>query len=183
MGNFRDTVRAWHENRKRENRLRRFLRRDLADLALFGPTSMEEVCQRLSVRRQKPIHRHPYPLEVPGPFGLWLSTPSADYILYQTETTEDHQEHIKAHEVGHMLAEHESDDADDTVWQEIMPDIPPHMIRRALRRSHYDSEHEADAECVADLLLTESITGHHPAASTMRAQRAQRALSSEKDWL
>ena len=64
---------------------------------------MSEVCRRLGERRGKAIRLVAYPLEAPGPFGLWLNTPSADYILYQAETTPAHQQHIIAHELGHLL--------------------------------------------------------------------------------
>nr|WP_137814862.1 hypothetical protein [Gandjariella thermophila] len=146
---------------------------------------MADVCARLSERRGKPIRLLAYPLEVPGPFGLWLNTPSADYVLYQAETTRLHQEHIIAHELGHLLADHPSDEDDDAVWRELMPDIPPELIRRALRRTSYDTEHEREAETVATMLLeSAAVAGYVPdTAHTPRAKRAQRALGDRQDWL
>lgn len=146
---------------------------------------MAEVCTRLSKQRGKPIQLIAYPFEIPGPFGLWLATPSADYLLYQAETTKLHQEHIIAHELGHLLAAHQSDDDDDEIWQELMPDIPPDIIRRALRRTSYDSDQEREAETVATLLLeaaavVQSIT--MPSTSA-RARRAQQALGDRQNWL
>ncbi|GDY31729.1 hypothetical protein [Gandjariella thermophila] len=171
--------------RATESRLRRRLRRELAALHIEGPTDMADVCARLSERRGKPIRLLAYPLEVPGPFGLWLNTPSADYVLYQAETTRLHQEHIIAHELGHLLADHPSDEDDDAVWRELMPDIPPELIRRALRRTSYDTEHEREAETVATMLLeSAAVAGYVPdTAHTPRAKRAQRALGDRQDWL
>lgn len=150
-----------------------------------GPTDMTDVCLRLGRRRGKPIQLIAYPLEVPGPFGLWLSTPSADYILYQAQTTRLHQEHIIAHELGHLLANHGSAEDDDAVWRELMPDIPPEMIRRALRRSAYDTDQEREAETAATILLEAAAVAEYvtlPGGSA-RARRAQRALGDPQDWL
>jgi hypothetical protein len=171
--------------RRDEARLRRRLRRELADLDIEEPTGMAEVCRRLGARRGKSIRLVPYPLEVPGPFGLWLDTPSADYILYQAETTPLHQEHIVAHELGHVLARHRSDEPDDEVWGELMPDVPPEVVRRALRRNSYDTDQEREAETVATMLLeaaaargVDTLPGRSP-----RARRVERALGDSRDWL
>lgn len=175
----------WRVGRSGEAKLRRRLRRELAALDIEGPVGMADVCRRLNERRGKPIKLVPYPLEVPGPFGLWLGTPSADYILYQAETTRLHQEHIIAHELGHILAEHTSNESDDEIWQQLMPDIPPAVIRSALRRTHYDSDHEREAETVATLLLesTAAADGVLLPSTSVRARRAQQALGDRQDWL
>ncbi len=154
-------------------------------IGVRGPVGMGEVCDRLGRRRGRPIHLLAYPLRVPGPFGLWLSTPGADYILYQQQTTALHQEHIVAHELGHLLGGHRSDEDDDSVWQELMPDVPPELIRRALRRSAYDTHDEHEAEMIATILLETAAT--HASVSlparSPRAQRAQDALSDRQRWL
>lgn len=74
----------------------------------------------------------PYPIEQPGPFGIWLSTDAADLIVYQSQTTRAHQEHIILHEVGHIIAGHEGE-----------PEY---------RRSAYDSRQEREAELIAMIL-------------------------------
>jgi hypothetical protein len=174
------------QRRVGEARLRRRLRGELASLGIEGPTDMADVCARLSRQRNRPIRLLAYPLEVPGPFGLWLNTPSADYILYQAETTRLHQEHIIAHELGHLLAGHgSSDERDDDVWHELMPDIPPDVIRRALRRTSYDTADEREAETVATILLEAAVVAESVARPGLspRARRAQRALGDSHDWL
>lgn len=173
------------QRRVGEARLRRRLRGELAALGIEGPTDMADVCARLGRRRGKPIRLVAYPLEVPGPFGLWLNTPSADYILYQAETTRVHQEHIIAHELGHLLAGHSSNEQDDAVWRELMPDIPPDVIRRALRRTSYDTDDEREAETVATILLEAAVVVESVARPGLspRARRAQRTLGDSNDWL
>ena len=175
----------WHSLKRRtaESRLRRRLRAELAACGIEGVTSMKEVADRLGQRRGKPIKLLAYPLEVPGPFGLWLATSSADYIIYQEQTTEAHQRHIIAHELGHILAEHHSDEDDDAAWRELMPDIPPEMIRRALRRTHYDNDHEREAETAATILLEAAAASVSVPGRSARARRAQEALGDPQGWL
>jgi hypothetical protein len=181
VGNLRQSV----GRGVNEWKLRRRLRLELAALDIDEPTDMADVCERLGRRRGKPIRLIAYPLEVPGPFGLWLSTPAADYILYQAETTKLHQEHIIAHELGHLLANHGSDEDDDAVWRELMPDIPPEMIRRALRRTSYDTDQEREAETAATMLLESAAVVEYVSlpAQSARARRAQRALGDSQHWI
>ncbi|SHG94868.1 ImmA/IrrE family metallo-endopeptidase [Streptoalloteichus hindustanus] len=180
LGAFREHARRYAG----EARLRRRLRREFEASGIDGPADMAEVCARLSRRRGKPIHLLPYSLTVPTPFGLWLGNPAADYIVYQSETTPTHQQHIIAHELGHMLAGHHSDEDDDEVWRELMPDIPPDRIRRALRRTSYDDQQEREAEVVATLLL-ETTTRHRALTLPARSEQARRlqATLSDRRWL
>lgn len=185
-GDVKRIRRSW-QRELREVTLRRRLRHLLAALKVEGPTPMAEVCRRLGEHRGRPVRLYPYVLEVPGPFGLWIKTSAADLILYQSMgTTPLHREHIVAHELGHVLADHPPDEDDDAVWRELMPDIPPEFIHRALRRrTSYDSEYEREAEIVATVLLEATarahslmLPGHSP-----RARRAQRALGDPVDLL
>jgi hypothetical protein len=166
-----------------EVRLRRWLRRELAALEIDEPTTMADVCQRLGRRRGRPIRLHAYPFDVPGPFGMWLPTATSDHILYQAETTALHQEHIIAHELGHLLAGHGAVE-DDGAWTDLMPDIPPETIRRALRRASYDTVDEREAETVATILLESAavVRSVRLPAKSARAGRAQAALGDRRIW-
>lgn len=167
--------------------LRRRLRSELRAAGVEGPVPMAEICSRLGERRGKPIRLMAFPLEVPGPFGLWIKTASADIIVYQgTGTTWFHQQHIIAHELGHVLADHPSDEGDDTVWAQLLPDIPPDVIRRTLRRrTSYGNEYEKEAEALATVLLEATTKAQEitlPGRSP-RARRAQTALGDPIDVL
>ncbi|KAA5825454.1 hypothetical protein F1721_32995 [Saccharopolyspora hirsuta] len=168
-----------------EPRLRRTIRDELDELGIVGPTDMAEVCRHLGARRGKTLKLLPYPLDVPGPFGLWIATPVVDFILYQQQTTNAHQQHIIAHELGHIISGHSSDDGDEDGWYESFPDIPPDQVRRALRRTHYDTEQEREAETVATLLLERAAVLEQIVLPprTSRARRAQQALGEQQDWL
>src|SRR5437764_2594450 len=98
-----------------ERQLRRQCRRLLGKLDVRPPLDVAALCTRLGEVRGKPIRLVAHPIPVPGPFGAWISTAKADYILYQTETSKLHQDHIIVHELGHILAGHQSDDEDDAL--------------------------------------------------------------------
>lgn len=145
-----------------ERALRRWCKRELHALDLQPPLRVEVLCQRLGTRQGRPIRLVAYPLPVPGPLGLWIRTESADYILYQAETTRIHQDHIILHEVGHIIAGHHNDEIEDRYWQQMMPDISPASIRRALRRTYYDTAQEREAELLATIIM--NIMGRTPVA-------------------
>lgn len=90
------------------------------------------------------------------------------------------------HEVGHILADHHSDEDDDELWSLMMPDIAPEAIRRALRRTSYDQEHEREAELVATIILewasvVDRVAPPQPTDASVR--RVQTALGDRQGWL
>ncbi len=124
----------------------------------------------------------PYPIEQPGPFGIWLATEAADVIVYQSQTTPAHQEHIILHEVGHIIAGHDGEESG-------LPESGDAVS--VLRRTAYDSRQEREAELIATILhewagrsdgLGEADS---PAADPSQAavlDRIGHALSGGGDW-
>jgi hypothetical protein len=161
----------------------------LNELDIRPPLDVHELCRRVGQQRGKPIRAIAHPIPVPGPFGAWITTDTADYILYQRETTKAHQGHIILHELGHILAGHRGED-DDDVLLDVMPEYPdlaPDAVRRALRRTSYDSEHEREAETVATIILEwasvlDSV-GPPASSSNAAAQRMGTALTDRLGWL
>ncbi|MFE1174268.1 hypothetical protein [Streptomyces sp. NPDC058773] len=148
---------------------------------------MDLLCQQLGERRGRPIRLVSHPMPVPGPFGAWIATPSTDYILYQQETTASHQRHIILHEVGHILADHQSEGIDDVaLWKGAVPDLSSGSVKRLLRRTSYDEEHERQAELVATIILEWASVLDRVAprrASTPSLRRVQAALGDRQGWL
>lgn len=180
------SLRVAREQRRSERVLRKRVRAELQTLEIEPPLRVEVLCGRLGAARGRPIHLVPYPIPVPGPFGLWIGTSDADWILYQLETTVAHQTHIILHEIGHILAGHGSDENDDTVWATLMPHLSPEVIRRALRRSGYDQAHEREAELVATIVMEWSsvldyVLATRPSHAAVR--RIQEALIDRQGWL
>lgn len=136
----------------RERQLRRRCRALLRELDVPAPFGPRELCRRLSAHRGRPIRLMPYPIESPGPFGIWFSTDEADVIIYQSQTTPSHQEHIILHEVGHIIAGHEGEAVGRTE-----PD--GHEPVRVNRRTAYDSTQEREAELIATILQEWSRRG------------------------
>jgi hypothetical protein len=174
-----------------ERELRRRCRRLLNELDIRPPLDVHELCRRVGQRRGKPIRPVAHPIPVPGPFGAWITTDTADYILYQQETTKAHQGHIILHELGHILAGHRGDDDDDALFGDSLrgqyPDLAPDAVRRALRRTSYDTAHEREAETVATIILEwasvlDSV-GPPAASSDAAAQRMGTALTDRLGWL
>jgi hypothetical protein len=169
-----------------EYRLRRRCRSLLRELDVRPPLDVTEMCARLARHRGRPIHLTPHPIPVPGPFGVWLSTSRADHIIYQEQTTRQHQVHIILHEVGHLIADHRSDEQDDDLLQMLYPNVAPEAVRQALRRTSYDSEQERQAETAATIILqwASVLDIIVPRLSASPAeQHMQRALGDRMGWM
>lgn len=150
------------------------------------PLDVAQMCDRLGTLRGRPIHLLAHPLPASGPFGVWLSLPAADYIVYQEQTSRPHQVHIILHELGHLIADHRSHEQGDDVLQVIYPDIDPDVLRGALRRTSYDDAQECDAETVATIILqwASVLDPLAPRLSPSRAgQRLQGGLGDRMGWL
>jgi len=169
-----------------EREMRRRCRRELRALRIDPPLRVDVLCERLGERRRRPIRLVPYSLPAPGPFGLWLATGTTDYVVYQSQTTRMHQDHIILHEVGHILADHARDGTDDAHWRSAMPDLSLETVRRALRRTSYDAAHEREAELVATIIMEwasvlDYLTPHRCDHAAVR--RLEAALNDRPGWL
>lgn len=138
-----------------ERELRRRCRGLLRELDVQPPLDVHEFCARLAVVRDRPIRLVPYPLWADGPFGLWFKGRTTDFIVYQEHTTGPHQRHIILHEVGHILADHPSDDdADDLREVFGLSDGQLPRVSGGLRyRTAYDRREEHEAETIATIIL------------------------------
>lgn len=144
-----------NESRRRPSssrNIRRAALHMLRDLDVEAPIDVEKLCRQLSEQRGRPVQLTPYNFPSTTVFALWIETTDSDLIFYESDTTPEHQRHIILHEIGHMVLGHDGDNGDDSVWQEVVPTLPPHVVRKALRRASYDDAAEHDAEAFATLL-------------------------------
>lgn len=185
----------WRTAQKRtvERDLHRRLRRELQDLGIQPPLDVKELCRALGERRGRPIVLRPFPLEKPGPSGLWVDTPQMDVVLYQQETTPLHQDHIILHEVFHIIVaedepvDEEQEAPDDFVegWASMIPVLDPALIRRVARRCSYDDGEECAVELAATIILEWSSVLDHvtPLSEDPSVRRVQAALGDRRGWL
>ncbi len=170
----------------RERELRRRCRRLLNELDIRPPLDVIELCQRLGAARGRPIRLLQHPIPVPGPFGVWIATETADYILYQQHTSKSHQDHIVLHEIGHMIAGHRGEEQQSQVIEELLPGMAPATVHSSLLRTSYDNEHELEAETVATIILEwasvlDRVVGK--ASTDAAARRMGTALGDRLGWL
>lgn len=167
----------------RDRQLVRWCRRELRSLGAESPLDLETLRQRLQQRRGKPLSIRSAALQV-GSYGLWVSFTDRDLILYQEETTPDHQRHIILHELGHVLAGHHSDEADVDALSYLMPHLSSSLVHAVLRRTCYDAEHERAAEVAATIMSewaerTELVT---PSRSQGSSRWVDGALNAPVGW-
>ncbi|ANN21150.1 hypothetical protein SD37_39900 [Amycolatopsis orientalis] len=179
-----------------ERRIRRQCREMLSKLDVRPPLDVTELCRQMGEIRGKPIRLIAYPIPVPGPFGMWISTPETDYILFQQETSKRHQDHIVLHELGHILGGHQGALDSDVLPDGLTtpgtrslshqyPDIGDDAVKRALRRTAYDTDHEREAEAVATIILewASILNIAAPRPSDGAARGMDTALGARIGWL
>jgi hypothetical protein len=105
----------------------------------------------------------------PGPSGLWISTPAADYIVCAAAATPTRRAAILCHELAHMVLGHEPEVGDaeavQAVAQVLAPDVDPSVVSRFLSRHRYEASVEGDAEAVATALVTSAASRQRAAAT------------------
>jgi hypothetical protein len=138
--------------------VRRRCERIVAGLDLTPPFDVFRLCDRLAVRRGRRIHLTAMSLPPDSPCGLFASTSTLDAIFYQKDTSRLHQQHIIAHEIGHLLCDHAS------APELLLPDLDPWLIRELLGRTAYGAIEEQEAETIASLISTAAnLPGARPA--------------------
>lgn len=140
--------------RRNPKRVRRECQARLAALAIPAGCGIGALCDQLSQQRGRPIHRLPVPLQGSAPYGCWMSAADADFIFYEANTSRLHQEHIIAHELGHMICCHQGYAMlDSSTSRLLFPDLAPRLVQDILQRSSYSSGQEQEAEIMAYLIL------------------------------
>lgn len=146
--------------------LRRRCRQVVARLDVPSPLDVPTLCADIAQRRGRPIQLIAMDGRQ-GPSGLWVATPTTDYLAYATATSPLHQDHIVLHELGHLLCGHAAVALPGDAHDSLLPSLDATTVRRVLARTSYGADQEREAETVASL-----IHG--------RAQRAQRAPRSRE---
>ncbi len=111
-----------------------------------SPFTIEALCANVSTLRGRPVHLVELDFSTDIACGRWIATDKVDYVCIDQAAPTTLREHIRLHEVAHILCGHRG----------ILGPIPngfkfldPEMVRRVLGRTVYDVEEEREAELLA----------------------------------
>jgi hypothetical protein len=121
-------------------------------LALPQPFDVSSFIALLAQQRGKPIDLVPVAGRTDTPCGLLLTTDRVDTIMYATDTTPLHQQHILLHEAAHIICGHDDGSAPTSALQVLLPNLPASLVERVLGRTVYTEPQEREAEVVASLI-------------------------------
>jgi hypothetical protein len=165
-----------------ERELRRRCEEILDQVDATAAVDVFDFCRTLGEQRARPLHLVSLSLPPDAPCGLFVSTARFDLICYQQDTNRVHQQHIVAHEVGHLLCRHEAAPVlDQRATRLLFPHLDPAVIQRMLGRAAYDAVEEREAEVIASLLrarwlATPAPERHPPAADAEVLARLENSL-------
>ena len=123
--------------------------------ALPDPFTPEAFAEVIAHRRGRPIiMRELDPFGPDLPCGLWVSLADRDIVCYASEADPFLQDHIKMHELAHILRGDERE-LDAATLKRMLPSLSPALIarlveaRRVLGRTGYGPNEEKGAEMLA----------------------------------
>lgn len=141
-------------DRKTPRRVRQTAR--LARRLMPSDGDLDVWLQNLGEHRKRPIRLIIQPLGAgTGLSGMCVVRDDADYIVLDAAGSPSRRALVLAHEVAHLLLEHDGKAATSQVVAQVAPDLSPGLISRVLTRDGYDSFEEQDAEELATLLAVE----------------------------
>lgn len=144
--------------------------------ALPTPFDAVELIARLAERRGRPIELIPLDGRPDVPCGLLMVTDHADCILYSTETTALHQQHILLHEAAHLVCGHDTAaPVGASAARTLLPHLPDSLVQRVLGRTVYSEPQEREAELLASLICSRAARDERAPAL---AEGEQRRLGS-----
>lgn len=112
--------------------------RKLADLGLDTLTTVEDIRARASEISERDIQLVPYALSGSGVHGLLVRTDATDYVVYDSDTTTMHREHIILHELSHVMCGHTGASSRE--------------LAEILCRESYMDDQEVEAEMLASMM-------------------------------
>lgn len=156
-------------------------RRFVRGLKLPRVSSVRELFPVVESRSGYPIRILPISEETAqGLCGLWIRSKNADYIFVHPDTSRAHQDHIIAHELGHILRNHQGlpilPEA-NPVADRLVPDLDPRVVKMMLGRTSYEHDDEEEAELIGTYLQRHAhrpglrLHGDDPVAETLLRER------------
>jgi hypothetical protein len=151
-------IEVWRQRPTGGENVRENLRRQCGKLVdgldIPVPFDADVLCARVAAGRGRPLHLRAIPMPTGGPCGVWVSAAERDFIFFEAYTSGLHQEHIKLHELGHLLSNHQTSAAlAPETSRLLLPNLDPAVVNRVLQRTHYTEHEEREAEMIASLIL------------------------------
>ncbi|MER6516696.1 hypothetical protein ABT246_07470 [Streptomyces sp. NPDC001553] len=165
-----------------DRQLRRRIRRELQELGIQPPLSVDELRMALAAQRGRPIVVQQKALPMPGPLGFWIDHKLADIIVVQERTTKLHQDHIVLHELCHLKA----DGADATPWESLVSGIDTDGGHQLFQRCSYDDNEECRVEKAATIIMEWASVLEQvgpPPTADPSVRRVNLALGDRQGWL
>jgi hypothetical protein len=124
-------------------------------LEIPHPFDATELTRQVSALLGHRIDLLALPMATGAPYGITLFTRDTQIIAYEERTSRLHQDHIIAHELGHLLLGHLGVDLDtDKAAAELFPALSPRLVGRVLTRTGvYTQVEEYEAETMATLMV------------------------------
>lgn len=140
----------------------------VANLDLPDPFDLADFCTRLGRHLGRSIVLMSHSMAIGGLCGAWMRTAKADYVFYEEDTSQLHQQHIVFHEIGHILRAHvPGKELSKDLARTIAAGMKVSDVFRVLGRDSYDEDDEFEAELIATLILRR--IGRHPLREVPRA--------------
>jgi len=115
----------------------------LRELDIPPPFTVAAVCAAVQRVRRRPLKVLPLPVPASdgAPYGVWVETAEADFILHEAATSPAHRDQIVMHEIAHILLGHGARTGHDPAAAAV------------LDRHGYTPAEERHAEVLASLIL------------------------------
>lgn len=166
-----------HNTEPRPRDLRRRCERLLDDNAIVVPSPFDRHALAAVIARHRgrpvKVRELPVPVRADQHSGVWVHTTTQDLIFVDPTRSPWEQDHITAHEVGHMLWNHEASDVD--LGEILLPDLDMSVVRAMLGRHDFSTEQEREAEMMATVIIDRAA--RTPAAAPSPIDRVTSALS------
>jgi hypothetical protein len=129
----------------------------LCDLPLSTPFDIEELTRAIAARRNRPIVLQPV-RRMPRLAGLCVPNGPIDVIVYYSETSPMHREHIILHELCHLWLGHEPATVlEDEIVNVLGSDLDAASVHLVFRRVNYTTDEEREVEVLASLILKQAV--------------------------
>ena len=161
--------------------LQRF-ERGLSELPVPTPFDIEELVRAIGARRGRPIVLQPV-RRMPRLAGLCVPNGPVDVIVYSSETSPLHREHIILHELCHLWLGHEPVAVlEDVIVNVLGPDVDADSVHLVFRRANYTTDEEREVEALASLIMQQAVfatrNGSHD-AETDELRRVDGIMASD----